>query len=67
MAKEIKQNMMRPRAKKLPEVTDEMWSQVDEEHRNLTEEFLDAHSFRKRQEDSMPPPYDNSFGGYIIL
>ncbi|MCY9224160.1 tyrosine-type recombinase/integrase [Bacillus haynesii] len=48
MAKEIKQNMIRPRAKKLPDVTDEMWMQVDKEHRNLTEEFLDAHSFRDK-------------------
>jgi site-specific recombinase XerD len=33
--------MLRERSDKLPEVTDEMWSQVLEEHRNLAEEFLE--------------------------
>ncbi|MGN7324793.1 tyrosine-type recombinase/integrase [Bacillus altitudinis] len=48
MSKEIEQNMLRKRAQKLPEVTDEMWSQVDQEHRDLVSEFLDANSFRDK-------------------
>lgn len=48
MSKEIEQNMLRKRAQKLPEVTDDMWSQVDQEHRDLVSEFLDANSFRDK-------------------
>ncbi|MGM0968712.1 MAG: tyrosine-type recombinase/integrase [Bacillota bacterium] len=48
MSKEIEQNMLRKRAQKLPEVTDEMWSQVDQEHQDLVSEFLDANSFRDK-------------------
>ncbi|MDM5298073.1 site-specific integrase [Bacillus pumilus] len=48
MSKEIEQNMLRKRAQKLPEVTDEMWSQIDQEHQDLVSEFLDANSFRDK-------------------
>ena len=48
MSKEIEQNMLRKRAQKLPEVTDDMWSQVDQEHQDLVSEFLDANSFRDK-------------------
>lgn len=48
MAKSIEKNMLRSRATKLPEVTESMWEKVDEEHRNLVQEFLDAHSFRDK-------------------
>lgn len=34
--------MLRERANKLPEVTDEMWQDVFEEHKSLTEEFLEV-------------------------
>ena len=37
----IKKNMLRDRAKKIAEVTDEMWSKVDKEYVELVEEFLD--------------------------
>lgn len=40
--------MLRSRAIKLPEITESMWEQVDEEHRSLVQEFLDAHSFRDK-------------------
>lgn len=36
--------MLRKRADKLPEITDEMWQNVFEEHRNLTEEFLEVNT-----------------------
>ena len=36
----IEKNMLRPRAKKLPTVTDEMWAQVNPMYRELTEEYL---------------------------
>jgi integrase len=36
----INKNMLRERAKKLPEVTDEMWEQVNPEYRELVEEFV---------------------------
>ncbi|KFK83354.1 hypothetical protein DK44_2135 [Bacillus atrophaeus] len=48
MVNSIEKNMLRTRAKKLPEVTQEMWDQVDDEHKNLVQEFLDAHSFRDK-------------------
>lgn len=36
----IEKNMLRERAKKLPEVTDEMWQQVNDDYRLLVEEFV---------------------------
>lgn len=36
----IEQNMLRPRAKKLPDVTDEMWKEVNSDYRELVEEFI---------------------------
>lgn len=43
MAKEeIEMNTLRDRAKKADVVTDEMWNTVSEEHRFLTEEYLDV-------------------------
>ncbi|MEW5569591.1 tyrosine-type recombinase/integrase [Rossellomorea marisflavi] len=36
----IEKNMLRERAKKLPEVTDEMWLEVNDEYRELVEEFI---------------------------
>lgn len=40
MGKVINKNMLRERAKKLPEVTGEMWSQVNGEYREIVEEFI---------------------------
>lgn len=37
---EINKNMLRERAKKLPEVTDKMWAKVNDEYRELVEEFV---------------------------
>lgn len=59
--------MLRSRAIKLPEVTESMWEQVDEEHRNLVQEFLDAHSFRDKTRKQYYSSFANSFGGYIPL
>lgn len=42
MTKNIEKNMIRERAKKAESVTDEMWSQVSQEHRDLVEEYLDV-------------------------
>lgn len=44
----IEKNMLRERAKKIAEVTDEMWQQVDEEHKSLVEEFLEVNNFRQK-------------------
>ena len=41
MTKEIEKNMIRARAKKAEQVTDEMWNMVRQEHRDLVEEYLD--------------------------
>lgn len=48
MSKKIEKNMIRERAEKLPEVTDAMWKQVDEEHKNLFQEYIDSNSFRPK-------------------
>ena len=37
--------MLRPRAKKLPPITEEMWLKVNEEYRYLVEEFLSVQDF----------------------
>lgn len=42
---EIKMNILRPRAKKLPTVTDEMWQKVDEDYRYLVDEFVSVQNF----------------------
>ncbi len=44
----IEKNMLRERALRLPEVTDEMWNKVDDEHRQLVSEFLEVNSFREK-------------------
>lgn len=68
MSKEIEQNMLRKRAQKLPEVTDEMWSQVDQEHQDLVSEFLDANSFRDKTKKTISFYAASVFlvGAYII-
>ena len=38
----IKQNMLRERADKLPDVTDEMWSEVNEENRHIFNEYFES-------------------------
>lgn len=38
--KSINMNMLRDRARKLPEITNEMWKQVNSEYRELVEEFI---------------------------
>lgn len=38
--KTIKKNMLRERAKKLPDITDEMYLKVDKEYRQLSKEFI---------------------------
>jgi integrase len=40
LTKKIEKNMLRERATKLPEVTDEMWKEVNEDYRMLVEEFI---------------------------
>ena len=44
MSKNIEQNMLRERAKKLPTVTEEMWLKVDEDYRYLADEFISVQS-----------------------
>jgi len=44
----IEKNMLRERALRLPEVTEEMWNKVDAEHRDLLSEYLDSNSFRPK-------------------
>lgn len=44
MSKNIEMNMLRPRAKKLEEVTDQMWGKVLLEHRELVDEYLQVNS-----------------------
>ena len=36
--------MLRDRAKKLPDITDEIWNKVNEDYRNLAEEFISTQS-----------------------
>lgn len=38
--KKIRKNMLRPRAEKLPEVTDEMWDEINEENRFIVDEYF---------------------------
>lgn len=45
MGTKIKQNMLRKRAEKLEEVTDEMWKEINEENRFIVDEY-----FQSRQE-----------------
>ncbi|PGZ96944.1 recombinase [Bacillus pseudomycoides] len=40
MSKQINKNMLRERATPLPEVTDEMWKEVNEDYRMLVDEFI---------------------------
>lgn len=54
--KDIAKNMLRDRAKKLPEITDEMWELVNKEYRDLVEDYIrsQAHSPQtKKQYKSM--------------
>ncbi|WP_425203599.1 tyrosine-type recombinase/integrase [Priestia megaterium] len=44
MTKKIEKNMLRERAKPLPEVTDEMWSKVNSDFTSLVEEFVSVQS-----------------------
>ncbi len=41
---DINKNMLRDRAKKLPEVTDEMWNEVNKEFRDLVSEYISSQS-----------------------
>lgn len=45
----IEKNMLRPRAKKLPDVTDEMFAKILPEHQVLFKEFLDVNSQLREQ------------------
>jgi len=44
MDKKIKMNMLRKRAEKADDITDEMWNQIKDEHRNLVQEYLDINT-----------------------
>lgn len=39
---EIKQNMLRERAVRFPDVTDDMWNEVNEENRTIVEEYFES-------------------------
>lgn len=61
---EIKKNMYRDRAEKLPDITDEMWNQVNKEYRDLVKEYISTQSHSpqtKKQYTSML----RQFGWYI--
>ena len=47
MSKPIEKNMLRERAIKLPEVTEQMWLQVNAEYRELAEEFVSVQNHSK--------------------
>ena len=54
--KEIDKHMLRDRAEKLPDVTEEMWLQVNKEYRDLVSEFISSQSHSpktKKQYTSM--------------
>lgn len=54
--KEIDKHMLRERAKKLPDVTEEMWLQVNKEYRDIVDEFVNSQSHSpktKKQYTSM--------------
>lgn len=40
MSENIEKNMLRDRAEKLPDITDEMWKLVNDDYRSLVEEFI---------------------------
>jgi len=64
MEKQIEKNMLRERATPLPEVTTKMWEQVNEDYRNLVEEYLQVQSHSphtKKQYNSAL----RQFGWYI--
>lgn len=42
--KKVEQNMLRDRAKKAEDITDEMWKEVRDEHRELVDEYLEISS-----------------------
>lgn len=42
MSTKIEQNMLRPRAKRASEVTEDKWELVNEEYRSFTDEFLNS-------------------------
>lgn len=44
----IEKNMLRERAKKLPDITDEMWEQVNPLYREAVKEFLDSTQLSKQ-------------------
>jgi integrase len=44
MTTEFNSNMLRDRAQPLPTVTDEMWSKVNDDYRNLVQEYIDVQS-----------------------
>ena len=44
MSKDIEMNMLRPRAKKLNEITEEMWSKVLDDHKSLVKEFIQVNT-----------------------
>jgi len=48
VAKNIEKNMLRERAEKLPDVTEEMWGQVNNDYRNLMDEFIKVQNFSKQ-------------------
>lgn len=48
MSEKIEQNMLRPRAKKSEEITDDKWELVNEEYRDFVDEFLNSKDISPR-------------------
>lgn len=60
----IKTNTLRKRAKKLPDVTDEMWKLVDDDYREFAEEFISVQNFSPQTKKQYTSGL-RQFGWYI--
>lgn len=45
----IEKNMLRDRAKGIPKITDEMWSEVNEHNREIVQEYFDSNKHLSKQ------------------
>jgi integrase len=62
---EFNSNMLRDRALPLPTVTDEMWQQVNEDFRNLVDEYLEVQSHSKQTKKQYKSAL-RQFGWYMF-
>lgn len=64
--KKIEMNMLRARAKKMPEVTSEIWKEVNEDYTYLVEEYISVHSFSPQTKKQYVSGL-KQFGNFIRL